>query len=31
MTASRAVKTLANGSAVDLFFRDLLASLHLHL
>ena len=31
MSPPRAAKTLANGLAVDLFFCDVLASLHRHL
>ncbi|MGO9153893.1 hypothetical protein [Mycobacterium sp.] len=31
MSLSRAAKTLANGLAADLFFCDVLASLHPHL
>ncbi len=30
MSATRAVKTLANGLAADLFLRDVLANLRLH-
>ncbi len=30
MSATRAAKTLANGLAADLFLRDVLTNLHLH-